>query len=76
MNLGYEAKVEGHRQADGTVLAKKIEIKPNGQAMYESDVLEATNQIEKLWVEPFGLDVTDRLTAAAVPHVHLARVGI
>ncbi len=49
--LGYEAKVEGHRQADGTVLAKKIEVKPNGQAMYESDVLEATNQIEKLWVD-------------------------
>ena len=49
--LGYEAEVEGHRQVDGTVLAKKIEVKPNGQAMYESDVLEATNQIEKLWVD-------------------------
>ena len=49
--LGYEAKVEGRRQADGTVLATKIEVKPNGQAMYEADVLEATNQIEKLWVD-------------------------
>ena len=49
--LGYKAKVEGRRQADGTVLAKKIEVKPNGQAMYESDVLEATNQIEKMWVD-------------------------
>jgi Zn-dependent protease with chaperone function len=48
--LGYEVKVEGWRQRDGKVRAKKIEAKQNGSAMYESDVVNATNQIENEWV--------------------------
>jgi Zn-dependent protease with chaperone function len=49
--LGFEVKVEGQRQRDGSVLAKKIEAKPNGMAMFEADVLAATNQVERTWVE-------------------------
>jgi Zn-dependent protease with chaperone function len=49
--LGYEVKVEGRRQRDGTVHGTKIEAKPNGSAMYESEVVNATNQIEKAWVD-------------------------
>lgn len=49
--LGFEVKVEGRRQKDGSVLAKKVEAKPNGMAMFEADVLAATNQIEHMWVD-------------------------
>jgi Zn-dependent protease with chaperone function len=51
ITLGYEVKVRGRRQADGTILAEQIEAKPNGTAMFEPDVLQATNQIEGLWVK-------------------------
>jgi len=49
--LGYEVKVNGERLSDGRVLAKKIEAKPNGNALFEADVLAATNEIEKMWTE-------------------------
>jgi Zn-dependent protease with chaperone function len=45
--LGYEVKVtEGRRLADGTVLAGEVEAKPNGEAMFESQVRAATDQME------------------------------
>lgn len=64
--LGWEVEVEGRRQTDGSVLASKIEAKPNGIAMFESEVLDATNQIERAWVDagrmydqaPNGREVT------------------
>ena len=49
--LGHEVKVEGRRQPSGMVRATKIEAKPNGSAMYESEVVSATNRIEKMWVD-------------------------
>ena len=48
---GYEVKVEGTRQTDGSILATKVETKPNGMAMYESDVIAATNQAEQQYVK-------------------------
>src|ERR1041384_976502 len=33
--LGYEAKVKGVRQPDGSVLAEEIESRPNGHGMFE-----------------------------------------
>src|SRR5215468_1864750 len=38
--LGYEVKAKGQRQADGLLLAKEIEAKPNGTAMFEKEVQE------------------------------------
>jgi Zn-dependent protease with chaperone function len=49
--LGYEVKVKGSRRADGSILAAKVESKPNGTAMFEPDVVAATNEIERLWVQ-------------------------
>jgi hypothetical protein len=48
--LGYEVKVKGSRRGDGAILASRVEAKPDGMAMFESDVLSATNEIERLWV--------------------------
>ncbi len=48
--LGYEVEVSGARQSDGTIAADSVSAKPNGVAMYEKDVLQATDQIEKEWV--------------------------
>jgi Zn-dependent protease with chaperone function len=44
--LGYELKAEGTRRADGTLLALKVEAKPNGAAMFEGDIRSATDQAE------------------------------
>lgn len=45
--LGYEVKVEkGRRLADGTVLAREVEAKPNGDALFEAQVRAATDQME------------------------------
>lgn len=49
--FGFETRVTGRRQSDGSIRADKVEAKPNGMQMYESDVLQATDQIEKMWVE-------------------------
>jgi putative metalloprotease len=46
--LGYEVKVEkGVRLSDGTVLAREVEAKPNGEAMFEAQVRAATDQMEQ-----------------------------
>jgi len=44
--LGYECKAEGSRQTDGVILVHKIEVKPNGSAMFEGEVKEATDDAE------------------------------
>jgi Zn-dependent protease with chaperone function len=49
--LGFEAEAKGVRLPDGVILATEISAKPNGIAMYEGDVLNATNQIEQTWVQ-------------------------
>lgn len=49
--LGYEVKAEGYRQPDGTILADEIEAKPNGTAMFEREVYEATTQLEEAFRE-------------------------
>ena len=67
--LGYEVKVEGRRQKDGTVRATKIEAKRNGNQMYESEVLRATNQLEQQWVragEMFFQDGRRRYTVGPI----------
>jgi hypothetical protein len=48
--LGYEVEAKGDRQSDGTIVAREIKAKPNGDSMFEGDVLDATNEIEQEWV--------------------------
>ena len=45
--LGYEVKVEGLRLRDGTVLAHKVEAKPNGSAFYESSIRAGADAMEQ-----------------------------
>src|SRR5215468_6887860 len=44
--LGYELKAKGARVADGSLLATEIEAKPNGSALFESEVKSATDTAE------------------------------
>lgn len=48
--LGYEVKIDGLRRPDGLVMARKVEAKPNGTALFEPEVMQATNSIEQEWV--------------------------
>src|SRR3990172_6736146 len=45
--LGYEVKVEGIRLADGSVLGRKIEAKPNGSAFYEGPIPADADAMEE-----------------------------
>ncbi len=44
--LGYEVEVEGIRLPNGMVQAHKLEAKPNGNAMFERDLIEAFDEME------------------------------
>ena len=44
--LGYELKAKGKRQRDGSLLAREVEAKPNGKALFEGEVRSATDQAE------------------------------
>jgi Zn-dependent protease with chaperone function len=47
--LGYEVKVKGVRLSDRTLLAQKLDVKPNGLAAYESEVRHAQDALEAAW---------------------------
>lgn len=47
--LGYEVKVKGERSADGIILAREIESKKNGNAMFETDLVSAFDEMEKAY---------------------------
>jgi Zn-dependent protease with chaperone function len=44
--LGYEVKARGVRLPGGVIQAREIEAKPNGKALFEGEVLAATNEAE------------------------------
>ena len=48
--LGHEVRVAGTRENDGTVLAREIDVRPNGQALFESEVQSGTTELEGLWL--------------------------
>jgi Zn-dependent protease with chaperone function len=48
--LGFEVKVKGVRQPDGSFLARELEAKPNGMAMFENEALASTTALENFWV--------------------------
>jgi Zn-dependent protease with chaperone function len=49
--IGYEIKATGTREKDGTVVAKSIEAKPNGMAMFEAEVLQGTAEAEQSFLK-------------------------
>jgi len=49
--LGYEVTVSGHRDASGTVIADRVDAKPNAQDDTEKQIIAATDKAEQTWVE-------------------------
>jgi Zn-dependent protease with chaperone function len=49
--LGYEVKLEGRRDPAGTLVAGKVEAKPNGSDGKEKEIIAASDQAEKTWVD-------------------------
>jgi Zn-dependent protease with chaperone function len=50
--VGDEVRVTGRRQADGTVLAREIDVRPNANdALFETDVRRGTAELEGLWLQ-------------------------
>jgi Zn-dependent protease with chaperone function len=51
IQVGYWTKAEGKRRADNVIVASKIEARPNKLEGNEGQIIDITNQIEKLWVD-------------------------
>lgn len=49
--LGYEVKVQGHRAADGTLVAHEIEARHNGDALFETELRHDFDELEALYRE-------------------------
>jgi Zn-dependent protease with chaperone function len=47
--LGYQVEASGVRRADGAIALARLDAKPNGQQMFESDVKKATDDLEATW---------------------------
>ena len=61
--LGHEVRVHGVRENDGAVLAREIDVRSNGQALFESEVQTGTDELEGLWLrsgEAFEADARGR----------------
>lgn len=58
--LGDEVRVTGARQDDGSVLARDIDVRPNGDALFEKDVQQGTAQLEGLWLRDGAAFEADR----------------
>jgi Zn-dependent protease with chaperone function len=61
--IGYEVRLTGVRQSNGTVLARDIDVRPNGNALFEAEVQAGTNELEGLWLRhrnAFEADGTGR----------------
>lgn len=48
--IGHEVRVKGVRRATGEVLAREIDVRPNGTALFEPEVLQGSNELEGLWI--------------------------
>jgi Zn-dependent protease with chaperone function len=48
--LGYEVAAEGVRRADGRIVASKVDAKPNGVALFEKEIRNATDSMEAKWL--------------------------
>ena len=49
--LGYEVRADGTREPDGVLIATEIDVRPNGKALFESDVQQGTDALEGLWLQ-------------------------
>jgi Zn-dependent protease with chaperone function len=75
--LGDEVRVSGVRRPDGVVLAREIDVRPNGMALFENEVQSGTNELEGLWLrsgEAFEEDPEGRKKPIGEIERHGARV--
>ena len=49
--VGYEVKVQGHRDPNGALIAEKVQAQPNGTDGTEEQIIAASNQAEETWVK-------------------------
>lgn len=50
IELGWEVIAKGTRLADGSVLAREIEARPNGNGIFEGDIVSACDEQEQEWL--------------------------
>ncbi len=48
--LGYEVNGKGVRQSDGRIVARELEAKPNGVALFEPDLRQSMADVERQWL--------------------------
>ena len=48
--LGHEVRVKGVRRPGGEVAASEVDVRANGTALFEPEMLQGTNELEGLWL--------------------------
>jgi hypothetical protein len=48
--VGYEMAVVGRRTRDGSLMAERIDAKPNGIGLHENEVVQEFNDVERAWL--------------------------
>ena len=49
--IGDEVRVTGTRLPSGEVLAREIDVRPNGKALFEAEVQQGTSELEGMWLK-------------------------
>jgi hypothetical protein len=57
--LGSEVVARGVRTDDGSLLAREIEAKPNGIALYENEALRMTGALEETWLSDGAMSLAE-----------------
>ncbi len=75
--IGFEVKAKGARRADGALVAASLEAKPNGSALFESEILSTSNDIERQWVTAGAVTEEEEVDGKTVTKVvgKLVRTG-
>jgi Peptidase family M48 len=47
---GYEVVVVGRRTRDGSLIAERIDARPNGMGLYENEIVQQFDDVERTWL--------------------------
>ena len=57
---GYEVVVTGRRTRDGSLMAERIDARPNGIGLYEGEVVQEFDDVERAWLAKGAMFLADR----------------
>ena len=66
---GYEMVVAGRRARDGSLMAERIEAVPNRVVLYETEVVQQFDEVERTWVAAGTMFLTNGTQRRNIGHI-------